>query len=186
MKPLSITAFLLSIIVFRMEKKQRSLLVELLILLLQAGAIVLILINFVLIPCVVEGSSMYPNLEAGDFGYSFILTKNLGLKRFDVVVIKTSDSSSKLIVKRVIGLPNETVEYIDNCLYINGEYIEEPFLVDAYTSDFTEKLGSDEYFCMGDNRAVSRDSRFYGPFESKMIRSSHLFIIYPFNRIGFR
>ena len=111
----------------------------------------------------------------------------IGIKRFDVAVIKTGDdSSSKLIVKRVIGLPNETLEFKDNKLYINGEYVEEPFLNNTNTADFKEVLGSNEYFCMGDNREVSRDSRFYGPFSSKQIRSTHLMIFYPFARFGMR
>ena len=168
-------------------KKVGNFLFELMKMLLTSAVIVFLLINFVLIPCMVEGSSMYPYLTQGDFGYSFIITKTLGIKRFDVAVIKTADEpSSKLIVKRVIGLPGETIEFKDNKLYVNGEYVEEPFLEDVHTTDFKEKLGNDEYFCMGDNREVSRDSRFYGPFEKDRIRSTHLFVIYPFDRIGLK
>lgn len=149
--------------------------------------IVVILINFVLIPCIVEGSSMYPTLEAGEFGYSFIISKNLGLKRFDVVVIKVEDSGKeKLLVKRLIGLPGEKIEYKDNQLYIDGVATQETFLHDVYTSDYEIKLKDDEYFCLGDNRGISRDSRYYGPFSNRDIRSSHLFVIYPFTSFGLK
>ena len=148
----------------------------------------LILIKFVMVPCVVDGSSMKPVLHEKDFGYSFILTKNIGIKRFDIVVIKVGeDDDSKLLVKRVIGLPNENISYTDNKLYINGEYIEESFLNDGVvTNDFTATVKDGEYFCLGDNRSVSRDSRFYGSFEEKDILSSHMFVIYPFKDFGLK
>lgn len=148
-----------------------------------AFVITLIFYNFIFIPCKVEGTSMYPTLENGDFGCSFILSRNTGINRFDTVVIKTD---SKLLVKRVIGLPNETIEYKDNKLYINNEYIEESFLssFNVFTDDFSYKLNDDEYYCLGDNRMVSRDSRYYGPFSYKQIIASHILVIYPFSNFG--
>ena len=77
--------------------------------------LVFILINFVLISVRVDGSSMYPTLHDGDFGFSFVLKKNLGIDRFDVVVVNNEDNANRL-VKRVIGLPGETVEYVHNVL----------------------------------------------------------------------
>ena len=148
--------------------------------------IALIIIKFICMSVTVVGSSMHPTLEEGQRGLSFVIAKNFGINRFDVVVIK-KDEVSELLVKRVIGLPNETVEYIDNKLYINGEYIPEVFLDDsAVTNDFKYELDDDEYFCMGDNRIISKDSRFYGPFSNKQIVSKDIFVIYPFNQIGLR
>ena len=168
-----------------MEKK-RGLFAELFWFMIKALIIALLLINFVFMPCVVNGSSMFPTYTEGDYGYSFIITKKLGISRFDTAVIRTDSSSKeKLLVKRVIGLPGETIEYKDNRLYVNGVYVEEPFLKDVTTQDLKITLSDHEYYCLGDNRNVSRDSRFYGPFDGSDIVSTHLFVIYPFNSFGY-
>ena len=152
-----------------------------------ALALVIVLINFVIMPCVVEGTSMNNTLFANDFGYSFIISRKLGIKRFDIAVIKVGDKNdSKLIVKRVIGLPNETIEYRDNKLYIDGELYEEEYLGNVSTDDLKITLSDNEYYCLGDNRPVSRDSRFYGPFNSEQIVSTHLLILYPLKDFGFK
>lgn len=142
-----------------------------------------ILLNFVLLPVKVQGDSMFPTLVDDEFGYSFIITRNLGINRFDIVVIEVED---KLLVKRVIGMPNETIEYINNELYIDGEYYEEDFLDKVTTEDFSFSLGEDEYYCLGDNRNVSKDSRFYGPFKKEDIKASKIFVIFPFNNFGLK
>ncbi len=148
--------------------------------------IVVLLINFVFMPCIVNGSSMYPNYQEGEYGYSFIISRKLGISRFDTAVIRADASDKeKLLVKRVIGLPNETIEYVDNKLYVDGEYVEEPFLSDVTTKDFKVTLGQDEYYCLGDNRGISRDSRYYGPFKGDQIVSTHLLVIYPFSLFSF-
>ncbi len=165
--------------------KLKSFLIELLKTVVTSIVIVFILVHFILMPCMVQGSSMYPYLHDGDYGFSFIISRNLGIRRFDVAVIDIPDGEDKLLVKRVIGLPSEKISFVDNKLYVNDEYVEEPFLTeDTETRDFEVVLGDDEYFCMGDNRSVSRDSRYYGAFSSKDILSTKLFVIYPFNDFG--
>ncbi|MBR2577674.1 MAG: signal peptidase I [Erysipelotrichaceae bacterium] len=165
-------------------KKFLKLLLDILECVAIALVIVFILLRFVLVSVEVMGSSMEPGLVTGDRGVSFILSRN-NIERFEICVIE-SDKTTSLLVKRVIGLPNETVEYIDNKLYINGEYVEEDFLKDTETNDFRVELGEDEYFCMGDNRKVSRDSRYYGSFSKEEIKSCGLFIYYPVNHFGIK
>ena len=145
-----------------------------------------IIINFVFIPCVVDGSSMYPTLHEDDLGYSFIISRNISINRFDIAVIRI-DENGQLLVKRLIGMPNETISYKDNKLYINGEYYEEPFLKnDVITNDFSVTLGDDEYYLLGDNRGVSRDCRYYGPINKSQIVSTHIFVIKPLANFGMK
>lgn len=158
-------------------------LIELLKSLIIAALICFLLIKFIMMSVIVNGSSMNPTLYNGDFGFSFVITKNIKLNRFDTVVIKADED--KKIVKRLIGLPNETVEFIDNSLYIDGKLIEQDFSYQGYTQDLKVTLSEDQYFVLGDNREYSRDSRYYGPFRSKQILSSHILILFPFSDIGF-
>ena len=86
-----------------------------------------------------------------------------GLNRFDIVVIKIEDN---YLIKRIIGLPGESIMYEESKLYINGRNIEDKFSK-TVTEDFEEvKLESDEYFLMGDNRFESQDSRAFGPIKN--------------------
>lgn len=128
---------------------------------------------------------MYPTLDDNDI---MILNKIGyevdGLERFDIVVVKYYD---KYLIKRVIGLPGDNIKYKDNKLYINDEYVEEPFLNDdVVTWDF-EMVGTvpeDSYFVMGDNRVVSMDSRDLGTFKKSRIIGKTNFTVYPFSNFG--
>lgn len=154
-----------------------------------------LLTTFVFTPVRVDGMSMYPTLHDEDMGIASIFSaKYLEIERFDVVVVNDKAENSKdHWVKRVIGLPGETIYCEDDVVYINGEPIEEPFLDTEYannqrenlgffTSDFSEvTLGEDEYFVMGDNRTNSTDSRYVGPFTRDNITCKDVLIYYPFS-----
>ena len=154
---------------------------------------VFIVANFVFRPVIVEGRSMYPTLHDQDIGIANIIgLKVMGVKRFDIVVIDL-DEYDNLLVKRVIGLPNEKVEFKDDKLYIDDVYLEEGFLDDEYksgyqnkgqrfTDDFSIQLGEDEYFCMGDNRPHSSDCRRFGPVNFSQFVCKQVFIFYPFKK----
>lgn len=165
--------------------KKKSFIRDLLEVIITVAVLSFVLLEFIILPCLVNGQSMYPTLNDGDHGYSFKITKTLGIKRFDICVIEIdNDENDKLIVKRVIGMPNETVEYKNNELYIDGIHYDEPYLNNVDTNDLKVTLSDNEYFCLGDNRPVSKDSRFYGPFNVDDIVSTKLFIIYPFSNFG--
>lgn len=157
-------------------------------------AFVWLLTTFVFTPVRVDGMSMYPTLHNDDLGIASIFSaRHLKIERFDVVVVNDKAENSKdHWVKRVIGLPNETISCVDDVVYINGEPLEEPFLDNEYansqreslgyfTSDFDEvTLGEDEYFVMGDNRTNSTDSRYVGAFTRENITCKDVLIYYPF------
>jgi len=125
---------------------------------------VLLLRFFVFMPVVVEGTSMVPTLENSEKGVSF--KRYTQPKRFDIVIINNND---KLLVKRVIGLPGENIKYVNSELYINDVFVKESFNPIGTTENFEYSLGVDEYFCIGDNREHSMDSRVYGPFNIDQI-----------------
>lgn len=150
-----------------------------------------IVTNFIVLPIQVQGSSMYPTLEDQSSGLSNLLGKETeSIKRFDIVIIKIGN---KRIVKRVIGLPGETISYQNGMLYVNGEHVTENFLdksyVEGYEGNFMANvtpitLGTDEYYCLGDNRPHSSDSRYYGAFKAEDITSKGIFIVFPFDQFG--
>jgi len=143
---------------------------------------VILVKTFIFTPVIVNGSSMMNTLHENDV---MILNK-IGLqfkdiKRFDIVVIQTADSK---IIKRVIALPGETIEYKDNKLYINDKYVQDSY-GNGITNDIEKKtLGKDEYYVLGDNRGDSLDSRIFGNVNKKDILGYTKYVIYPFNRIG--
>lgn len=144
--------------------------------------IVVLIRTFLFTPIKVNGTSMMNTLEHGD---TMILNK-IGMKlndikRFQIIVIKADDS---YLIKRVIGLPGETIEYKDEKLLINGNEIEDPYYNDN-TLDFDSvKIPKDHYFVMGDNRANSRDSRILGSISKKDIMGTTKLVIFPFNNFG--
>ena len=124
-------------------------------------------------PIRVNGTSMHPTLQDKEFMILNKISLKQGINRFDIVVVQ---ENNKYIIKRVIGLPGESVMYKDNKLYINGKVIEDNYSKTT-TNDF-------EYFVMGDNRAVSSDSRIIGPVNIKNIKGKTNLIIFPFNKMG--
>ena len=113
-----------------------------------------------------RGSSMRPVLESGDVVLMNRLVYDLGSpKRFDVVAFAKGDST--LNIRRVIGLPGETVQITNGMVYINGEPLETEneqlsLAAIAGVAEYPVELGEDEYFLLADNRDSSEDSRFEG------------------------
>ena len=144
---------------------------------------VILIRSFIVTPAVVDGASMDDTLKDGQL----IIINKINYrfndpKRFQIVVVKNEKESDK-IIKRIIGLPGETIEYKDNVLYINDKKIDEPY-EHAITEDFKVTVNDDEYFVLGDNRIVSKDSRILGGFKKKDLIGNVNIRIYPFDKIG--
>jgi signal peptidase I len=161
------------------------------------AAILIGLRHFVFTPVVVKGDSMDPTLADGE---RVIALKNTEIKRFDIVTFPAPDDEGKNYIKRVIGLPGDTIEYKDDQLYINGKKTDEPYL-DEYKGELTdsqpltydfnlkdlygsEKIPEGELFVLGDNRRISKDSRIIGMIKEKNIMADVKFVFWPLNRFG--
>ena len=146
--------------------------------------VVIIIRTFIFTPVVVNGPSMMNTLHNGDVMILDKIGMKLGgIKRFDIVVIQTGKTK---IIKRVIGMPGETISYHDNKLYINGKEVSDNHS-NEITYDFEEvKIPDGEYYVLGDNRRDSVDSRILGTIPKNEILGHATFIIYPFNRFGSR
>ena len=146
--------------------------------------VVVIIRTFLVTPAIVDGASMDYTLEDGQLVIvNKIVYKTSEVDRFDIVVLNNEQDGDK-IIKRVIGLPNETIEYNNNQLYVNGKLIEQHYVVKD-TEDFTVTTGEDEYFVLGDNRLVSKDSRMLGNFKEEDIVGRVNFRLLPFKEFGF-
>ena len=152
--------------------------------------VVVVLIRiFFIDPVRVDGVSMETTLKNGEILLlNKIVYKNKDIQRFDIVVV---NEGNKYIIKRVIGLPGEVIEYKNNELYINSQTVNDPY-PSTITDDFSiedighTKIPGDTYFVMGDNRSNSLDSRYpsVGVIKKNQIVGRTRFIIWPINRFG--
>lgn len=144
---------------------------------------VLIIRTFIVTPAIVDGASMDYTLEDGQLVFINKFVYNVkDVERFDIVVLNNEEDNDR-IIKRIIGLPNEKIEYNNNQLYVNGKLIEQNYEVEQ-TEDFTVVTKENEYFVLGDNRNVSKDSRMLGNFNKKDIVGRVNFRILPFKKFG--
>lgn len=142
--------------------------------------VVVLIRSFIATPVRVDGDSMNKTFKNGDI---LILYKLSKIKRFDVIVLHETDDDEK-IIKRVIGMPGDTVAIKDGEIYINDKKIEDKYAY-GMTSDYDRiTLKSDEYFILGDNRLISKDSRYFGPIKEKEIKGKVVFRLFPFSKFG--
>ena len=180
---------------------------------------ILLFINFIAKPVTVVSHSMDPNLADGEVGFTGIIQNMFRAnERGDIVVVKMKDDNGNDShwVKRIIGLPGETIEATGGTVYINGQPLDESaylnqefmqtelneinaamkdsntgqsFQYGTFQDDFGPvTLGADEYFVMGDNRPKSKDSRYssVGPVTKEQIVGTGMLVIYPFNQFGIK
>lgn len=174
------------------KRKLLSIVMELLFYVVLVYVCAIIVPTHVIQRTIVDGPSMENTLYDGEnVLVEKFLYKHKGLERFDVVVFYPyGREHSDYYVKRVIGLPGETVQIIGNDIYINGELLEENYGKDEITNPGIAKepitLSDDEIFVLGDNREISLDSRYeeVGPVPLDYIGGKVVLRIYPLNKFG--
>ena len=151
-----------------------------------------LLIHYVAQRTDVNGTSMVPTLEHGDqliadkISYRFH-----DPERFDIIIFPYQHAEKTYFIKRVIGLPGERVRIdLDGNIYINDEILEEDYGYETILNPGLAieeiQLGDDEYFCLGDNRNISEDSRYpdVGNIRRDQIIGRAWIRIYPFSKFG--
>ena len=176
------------------EKKSMPLVLQLVLL-----VVMVIVLRNVMGTVLVKGSSMEPNFNHGDQVFINKLSTSIGSPDYgDVVICKLDEGSGyENIIKRVIGLPGDEIDIVENDddedvydLYVNGEYIEEDFLGEPMMTDgnieYPFEVPENSYFVMGDNRNESLDSRkeSVGAIHKDDLMGKVVLRLYPFSDFG--
>lgn len=174
------------------SKGRLSVLLELLKSAFYILAIAFLIRYFLIQPFIVEGSSMEPNF----LNQEYLLVNKISYqfrepRRGDVIVFRPIESPYLNYIKRVIGLPGETVEIKNGKVWIDGDELKEDYLpkdaktlISGGTKTMTVKLKEDQYFVLGDNRQFSKDSREIGLIPQVNIVGPAWVIVFPFNKMG--
>lgn len=156
-----------------------------------ALAIVLPVRAFIAQPFIVSGASMDPTFADGQYLIVDELTYHFHEpERGDVIIFRFPKDTSKFFIKRIIGLPGDTVELrntsviISNAAYPNGFILKEPYIAKNTPGFLSITLNTDEYFVLGDNRPESSDSRSWGSLPRTDLVGRALFRLLPINRIN--
>lgn len=156
-----------------------------------AVAVVIPIRIFIAQPFIVSGSSMVPTFEDGQYLVVDEISYRLGdPERDDVIIFRYPNDTKKFFIKRIIGLPNETVEIKGNDVtIINEEHpeglkLEQPYVKNASSNNSRFELNDDEYFVMGDNRSASSDSRYWGAVPRKLLIGKAFLRLFPLNKIN--
>lgn len=143
-------------------------------------------------PFIVSGSSMFPTFHDGEYLIVDELSYNLGEpKRYDPIIFHYPKDHKKYFIKRIIGLPNETVIVnngivtIKNNEFPEGFKLEEKYINEKFGTDGIYINNEDEYFVMGDNRNFSSDSRVWGKLTRDLIVGRAYLRLLPLNRISY-
>lgn len=135
---------------------------------------------FLVQPHRVKGESMLPDFKDGEL----LLVEKVSYRiykpsRGDVVVFKAPTSTNVDFIKRIIGLPGDTVRVENGFVYINDKKLEEPYEKQETRGNLVLTLGNDSYFVLGDNRGGSTDSRVFGPIARSTIEGKAWFVYWP-------
>jgi len=156
--------------------------------LLLAALFTFILLNYFLGAFTVQGDSMKPTLQSRDKLIVWKWKVNKNLKRFDLVIFYQPDQPQRMLVKRVIALPGETLQIKDNRILINGQELEENYSTnlryEVYQDLAEVKVPPAHYFLLGDNRFISVDSRSFGFVPERYIIGRVIWRYWPLKQIG--
>lgn len=170
-----------------MEERKENAIWEFIKVIVVSLAIVLPVRTYVAQPFIVSGASMEPNFHNGEYLIIDELTYEFRPpERGEVVVFRYPLNPSEFFIKRIVGLPKETVEIKSGKIFIGGAAFEEPYLSDSLKTapDIKIMLDDGEYFVLGDNRAHSSDSRFWGALPQEKIMGRALLRLWPIARAG--
>lgn len=153
--------------------------------LILAVVVVLIIKTFFFELITVDGGSMLETLKDGDKLYVSILSARIeGYERGDVVICYFPGRDDRC-VKRIVGMPGDTVRIEYGRVYINGQPLEEEYVTHEAGYHYPEiTLAEDEYFVLGDNRPISHDSHSHDVGPVDRIEGKVRFVLFPFSRFG--
>ncbi|MCR4589212.1 MAG: signal peptidase I [Lachnospiraceae bacterium] len=145
------------------DKRVRKEIIEWVITIAAAVLVALFINNFIIVNATVPTSSMEKTIMANDRVIGLRLAyNNNDPERGDIIIFKYPDDESILYIKRVIGMPGDTVEVHDGGVYVNGELLDEPYIAAVTEGEFGPyEVPEGHYFMMGDNRNNSADSRYW-------------------------
>lgn len=169
------------------KKKQGMFLGEILESVAIAVILAVIIRFFLFQPFYIPSGSMEPTLKPGDrIIVNKLIYRYSQPKRGDIMVFKYPRDPQRDFIKRVVGLPGETIDIKDSIVYINNSVIPQPFLEPGlkFGSFGPVDIPDNSYFMMGDNRNNSEDSRVWGTLPSENIVGKAMFIYWPLSRIG--
>lgn len=159
------------------------------IIVIEVAVILAVVLNmFIIVNAIVPTASMETTIMTGDrlFGNRLAYNKEEPA-RGDIVIFRFPDDETQLFIKRIIGMPGDTLEMIDGVVFINGEAIDEPYLATIPYGDYGPiTVPEGAYFMMGDNRNNSADSRYWQqPFVYRdKILGKAVFCYFPFSEFG--
>lgn len=167
-----------------MNKKLRSIFLEVIEVIGVAFLPLFISYQFLARPFLVLGASMEPNFHNGNYLIVDVISYRFGEpQRGDVIIFRYPGNLSTFYIKRIIGIPGDTVSFSGKKISVNGTPLEENYLPPEVATESPTKaefiLGADEYFVMGDNRAASFDSRSWGPLPKEDIVGVVKFRVWP-------
>lgn len=158
--------------------------------LLVSVVIAIVVILFIYQPVKVEGTSMMPALEDQEriFINKFVYRFSLGqIERGDMIVFWFPQDPSKSYIKRVIGMPGDTVDVDNGKVRINGRLLEESYVPEEYRDHVSmppARVPEDQYFVLGDHRSSSNDSRSWGMVPRRYIYGKAVFVYWPLDKLG--